>query len=211
VTVKCNATRLHELNRDFYQPLVISMVISVILCVSIRYSVSEFAFGSQYDKLLIYTSVSESEFLTYDDLITGFSIKYPPDWERAQHIDKSITFIAPKESNSDTFPAGLGIIFKEVASNMSLSFISQTQLNTLKNLYPDINILESSDITFAGHPAHKIIFTATDNTSHLRKAMQIWFKDDTKAYLITYKADVEKFPQYLPTIEKMLNTFYTSK
>jgi len=211
VTVKCNATRLHELNRDFYQPLVISMVISVILCVSIRYSVSEFAFGSQYDKLLIYTSVSESEFLTYDDLITGFSIKYPPDWERAQHIDKSITFIVPKESNSDTFPAGLGIIFKEVASNMSLSFISQTQLNTLKNLYPDINILESSDITFAGHPAHKIIFTATDNTSHLRKAMQIWFKDDTKAYLITYKADVEKFPQYLPTIEKMLNTFYTSK
>jgi len=187
------------------------MVISVILCVSIRYSVSEFAFGSQYDKLLIYTSVSESEFLTYDDLITGFSIKYPPDWERAQHIDKSITFIVPKESNSDTFPAGLGIIFKEVASNMSLSFISQTQLNTLKNLYPDINILESSDITFAGHPAHKIIFTATDNTSHLRKAMQIWFKDDTKAYLITYKADVEKFPQYLPTIEKMLNTFYTSK
>ncbi|HMK58976.1 MAG TPA: PsbP-related protein [Nitrososphaeraceae archaeon] len=211
MTVKCNATRLHELNRDFYQPLVISMVISIILCVSIRYSESEFAFGSQYDNLLIYTSVSESEFLTYDDLITGFSIKYPPDWERAQHIDKSITFIAPKESNSDTFPAGLGIIFKEVASNMSLSYISQTQLNTLKNLYPNINILESSDITFAGHPAHKIIFTATDNTSHLRKAMQIWFKDDTKAYLITYKADVEKFPQYLPTIEKMLNTFYTSK
>jgi hypothetical protein len=211
VTVKCNATKLHELNRDFYQPLVISMVISSILCVSIRYSESEFAFGSQYDNLLIYTSVSESEFLAYDDLITGFSIKYPPDWERAQHIDKSITFIAPKESNSDTFPAGLGIIFKEAASNMSLSYISQTQLNTLKNLYPDINILESSDITFAGHPAHKIIFTATDNTSHLRKAMQIWFKDDTKAYLITYKADVEKFPQYLPTIEKMLNTFYTSK
>jgi eukaryotic-like serine/threonine-protein kinase len=187
------------------------MVISIILCVSIRYSESEFAFGSQYDNLLIYTSVSESEFLAYDDLITGFSIKYPPDWERAQHIDKSITFIAPKESNSDTFPAGLGIIFKEVASNMSLSYISQTQLNTLKNLYPDINILESSDITFAGHPAHKIIFTATDSTLHLRKAMQIWFKDDTKKYLILYKADVEKFPQYLPTIEKMLNTFYTSK
>jgi len=199
------------LNQSFYQLLVISMVISVILCVSIRYSESEFSFGSQYDNLLVYASVSESEFLTYDDLITGFSIKYPPDWDRAQHIDKSITFVSPKESNSDTFPAGLGIIFKEVASNMSLSFISQTQLNTLKNLYPDINILESSDITFAGHPAHKIIFTATDNTSHLRKAMQIWFKDDTKAYLITYKADVEKFPQYLPTIEKMLNTFYTSK
>src|SRR6476620_4799336 len=113
------------------------MVISIILCVSIRYSESEFAFGSQYDTLVIYTSVSESEFLTYDDLISGFSIKYPPDWDRAQHID-------------NTIPAGLGIIFKEVSSNVSLSYISKTQLNTLKNLYPDINILESSDITFAG-------------------------------------------------------------
>ena len=43
----------------------------------------------------------ESEFLTYDDLITGFSIKYPHDWDRAQHIDKSVTFHAPKESNSN--------------------------------------------------------------------------------------------------------------
>lgn len=208
--VKSNATRLPGLNRSFLQLLVSSMAIFVIICVWAPYSESDLAFGSLYENLLVSTSVSESEFLTYDDLITGFSIKYPPDWERAQHIDESITFIAPKESNSDIFPAGLGI-FRKVASNVSLSYITQTQLKTLKNLYPDINILESFDTTFAGHPAHKIVFTATDNTSHLRKAMQIWFKTDTKTYLITYKADVEKFPQYLPTIEKMLNSFYTSK
>ena len=154
---------------------------------------------------------SESEFLTYDDLITGFSMKYPPDWERSQHIDKSTTFLAPRESNSDTNPAEIRIMAIDTGSNTTLASITQRQLSTLKNLYPDIQVLESIETIFLGHPAHMIIFTATDNTQNLRKAMQIWFKEDTKAYLITYKSDNERFSKYLPTIDKMLNSFYTYK
>lgn len=153
----------------------------------------------------------QSEFLTYDDLITGFSIKYPQDWDRAQHIDKSVTFHAPKESNSDINPADLGIMVIQVESNTTLASITQNQLDTLKNLYPDFQIQESVETIFLGHPAHMIIFTATDNTQNMRKAMQIWFKDESKAYLVTYKSDNERFSKYLPTIDRMLNTFYTYK
>jgi len=166
------------------------------------------AFGSIHANPII-PITSESEFLTYDDLITGFGMKYPPDWERSQHIDKSVTFLAPRESNSDTNPAEVRIMV--IGSNTTLTSITQTQLSTLKNLYPDIQVLESIETTFLGHPAHMIIFTATDNTHNLRKAMQIWFKEDTKAYLITYKSDSERFSKYLPTIDKMLNSFYTYK
>jgi hypothetical protein len=150
----------------------------------------------------------ETDFLTYDDVITGFSIKYPSEWQLAQRIDKSVTFIAPREGASDIFPAGLAIMSKEVPVNLSLSLITQIQLTTLKNLYPDIYISQSSDMLFAGYPAHKIIFTATDNTNHLRKAMQIWFKEDSRSFLMTYKAGVESFPKYLSTLETMLNSFY---
>ncbi|TLX88501.1 MAG: hypothetical protein E6K97_07095 [Thaumarchaeota archaeon] len=166
------------------------------------------AFGSIHANPII-PITSESEFLTYDDLITGFGMKYPPDWERSQHIDKSVTFLAPRESNSDTNPAEVRIMV--IGSNTTLTSITQTQLSTLKNLYPDIQILESIESTFLGHPAHMIIFTATDDTQNLRKAMQIWFKEDTKAFLITYKSDNERFSKYLPTIDKMLNSFYTYK
>src|SRR5206468_9569703 len=165
-------------------------------------------FGSFHENPII-PITSESEFLTYDDLITGFGMKYPPDWERSQHIDKSVTFLAPRESNSDTNPAEVRIMV--IGSNTTLTSITQTQLSTLKNLYPDIQILESIESTFLGHPAHMIIFTATDDTQNLRKAMQIWFKEDTKAFLITYKSDNERFSKYLPTIDKMLNSFYTYK
>jgi hypothetical protein len=191
-----------------------SIALSVLTIFSIflivDYLEHNLAFGSFHENSII-TIGLDSEFLTYDDLITGFSIKYPPDWERAQHIDKSVTFLAPKESNLDTNPAGLGIMVIEVESNNTLASITQNQLNKLKNLYPDIQILESMETIFLGHPSHMIIFTATDNTQSMRKAMQIWFKEDNKAFLMTYKSDNQRYSKYLPTIDKMLNSFYTYK
>ena len=192
----------------------LSIVLSALTIFSIflivDYLEHNLAFGSFHENPII-TIGLDSEFLTYDDIITGFSIKYPPDWERAQHLDKSVTFLAPRESNSDTNPAGLGIMVIEVESNKSLVSITQNQLNTLKNLYPDIQILESMETIFLGHPSHMIIFTATDNTQSMRKAMQIWFKEDNKAFLMTYKSDNERYSKYLPIIDKMLNSFYTYK
>ncbi len=194
----------------------ISIVLSILTVFAtvhtvINYLEYNLAFGSFHENPMVPILISDSEYLTYDDLITGFSIKYPPDWERAQHIDKSVTFLAPRESNLDTNPAGLGIMTKEIVSNTTLPSITQTQLDTLRNLYPDINILESIETTFLGHPAHMVVFTATDNTQNMRKAMQIWFKEDTRAFLMTYKSDNERFSKYLPTIDKMLNSFYTYK
>lgn len=191
----------------------LSIALSVLTIFSIfliDYLEDNLAFGSFHENPII-TIGLDSEFLTYDDIITGFSIKYPPDWERAQHLDKSVTFLAPRESNSDTNPAGLGIMVIEVESNKTLASITQNQLNTLKNLYPDIQILESMETIFLGHPSHMIIFTATDNTQSMRKAMQIWFKEDNKAFLMTYKSDNQRYSKYLPTIDKMLNSFYTYK
>ena len=198
-----------EINRS---SLSIALSVSAIFLIYliIDHTEHNMAFALFHENPIIPISV-ESEFLTYDDIITGFSMKYPQDWDRAQHIDKSVTFRAPKEINSDTNPADLRIMAIEVGSNTTLSTITQNQLNTLKKLYPDFQIQESVETAFVGHPAHMIIFTATDNTQNMRKAMQIWFKEDAKAFLVTYKSDNERFSKYLSTIDRMLNTFYTYK
>lgn len=166
------------------------------------------AFGAFRNHIVI-RWVSISDFLTYDDILSGFSIKYPSDWQVEQGIDRALRFKAPRDSSSsDSSPAGLAITYKEVLANLSLSSITQTQLSTLKSLYPDLKLLESGETTFAGRPVYKIVFTATDPDQHFKKAMQIWFKEGTKAYLITYKANVDTFSKYLSTIEQMLNSFY---
>jgi eukaryotic-like serine/threonine-protein kinase len=203
-----------EINQNRISIVLSILTVFITFHVIIGFVEYNLAFSSFYENPMVPIPISEAEFLTYDDIVSGFSIKYPPGWERAQNVDKSVTFLVPKENNSDIHPAGLGIMFKEIVSNMTnttLASITQTQLSTLKNLYPDIKILESIETTFLGHPAHKIIFTATDNTQNMRKAMQIWFKEETKKYLMTYKSDNERFSKYLPTIDKMLNSFYTYK
>ena len=197
-----------------YSPCVgLSISLLVFGCLIITFASACCCFGSNFAFGIFQSQIGTklievSDLLTYDDMINGFSLKYPSDWQLAQHIDRSVSFIAPREGAADIYPAGFAIMVKKVPANLSLSMITQKQLETLKTLYPDFHILETSDISFFALPAHKIVFTATDTTGHLRKAMQIWFKEETKTFLFTYKSNVEAFPKYLSTIELMLNSFY---
>lgn len=60
----------------------ISIALSVVAIFSIfliiNYLEHNLAFGSFHENPIV-TIGLDSEFLTYDDLITGFSIKYPQD------------------------------------------------------------------------------------------------------------------------------------
>jgi serine/threonine-protein kinase len=80
-------------------------------------------------------------------------------------------------------------------------------MSDLKRSNPDLNVLESTSTTIAGKPAHKIVFSAIDNKEVKRKAMQVWTVIGNKAILITYKAEPDKFSSYLPTIERMIDSF----
>jgi eukaryotic-like serine/threonine-protein kinase len=189
-------------------PLVLTIFNFLFIFLVLAYYSEDAAFGFFRNDIVI-SWVTVSDFLTYDDILSGFSIKYPPDWQLEQGIDRALRFKAPRDgTSSDSSPAGLAITFKEVPANVSLSTITQTQLGTLKNLYPDFKLLESGETSFGGRPAYRIVFTATDPDQLFKKAMQIWFKESTKAYLITYKADVDTFSNYLSTVEQMLNSFY---
>ncbi|MDQ4056187.1 MAG: hypothetical protein M3156_02090 [Thermoproteota archaeon] len=47
--------------------------------------------------------------LTYQDDRLGIVIQYPSNWERLVDLDGFITFIAAKEIDSTTYPAGIGL------------------------------------------------------------------------------------------------------
>jgi hypothetical protein len=100
-----------------------------------------------------------------------------------------ITIIAPSESDSVTYPDGLGLRVQKLrTNNLSLKDITKVQMKNLTQNYSELQITESSSTTIYGSPAHKIEFTATDDKEQKRKAIQIWTLND-KAYLFTYKAD----------------------
>ncbi|MDQ3974933.1 MAG: hypothetical protein M3264_00265 [Thermoproteota archaeon] len=105
-------------------------------------------------------------------------------------MDGFVTFIAPRESDSPTYPAGIGLRVEELSSRtVPLEEITRVQIENLTPSYPDFDLIESSATTLAANPAYKIEFTATDDKEEKCNAIQIWTLKDDKAYLFTYKAD----------------------
>jgi hypothetical protein len=55
------------------------------------------------------SSPVSSNMLSYEDGRLGIVIQYPLNWERIVDLDGFITFIAPKEIDSTTYPARIGL------------------------------------------------------------------------------------------------------
>jgi len=151
---------------------------------------------------------NNNNFLTYQDSTLGIKIDYPVGWTHELHAGSLVTFLASLESDSNTYPAGLGVTVKHLGSrNTSLNEVTKVQIKNLTQSHPDFKLVESTNSILAGNIAHKIVFSATDNMIHERRAMQIWtFKGDN-AYLITYKAEPGEYAKYLPLIQKMVDSF----
>ena len=150
---------------------------------------------------------AQEQFLTYEAITTGISIQFPSDWEKSVNLDNFVTFRAQPETDTRVYPAALGLKIQDLASqNVSLQEVTKVQISELKATNPNLKLLESTSTTLADKPAHKVVFSATDNNQVERKAMQLWTVIDDKAILITYKAQPDKYSSYLPTIEKMINS-----
>ena len=151
---------------------------------------------------------TNNNFLTYQDNILRIKIDYPAGWIHELHAGGLITFLPSLKGNSNTYPAALGITVQHLKSkNMPLSDITKIQIKNLTQNHADFKLLESTDFRLAGNIAKKIVFTATDSKNHERKVMQIWTLNEDKAYLITYKAEPGQYSKYLPTIQKMVDSF----
>ncbi|HZE77971.1 MAG TPA: PsbP-related protein [Nitrososphaeraceae archaeon] len=149
-----------------------------------------------------------NNFLTYQDSTLGIKIDYPAGWTQELHVGGLVTFLTMLESDTNTYPAGLGVTVQNLASkNTSLNEITKVQIKNLTQNHPDFKLIESTKSMLAGIVAHKIVFIATDNSGHERKAMQIWTLKDGRAYLLTYKAQPEEFSHYLPLVQKMIDSF----
>ena len=167
---------------------------------STLYAFALFGFGS--------SPKDNNNFLTYQDSTLGIKIDYPAGWAQELHVGGLVTFLTMLESDTNTYPAGLGVKVQNLASkNTSLNEITKVQIKNLTQNHPDFKLIESTKSMLAGIVAHKIVFIATDNSGHERKAMQIWTLKDDRAYLLTYKAQPEEFSHYLPLVQKMIDSF----
>jgi hypothetical protein len=149
---------------------------------------------------------SSDDFKLYENTKLKLSIQYPSTWQKEERLNDFVTFLSPiVDSSHYKSPAGLGISSLSV-SNVSLNTIVNIHLKNMTNNLKDFQLIESSDTVLADNRlAKKIIFTAMDDEEK-KQALQLITKNKDKVYLITYKAYVDKYEQYFPIIQKMLNS-----
>lgn len=149
---------------------------------------------------------SQDEFKPYENTKLKLSIQYPSSWQKEERLNDFVTFVAPiVDSSQYKSPAGLGISSLSV-TNVSLNTIAKVHLKNMSNNLKDFQLIESSDTVLADNrPAKKITFTALDGEEK-KQALQLITKNNDKVYLITYKAYLDKYEQYFPIIQTMLNS-----
>jgi hypothetical protein len=156
---------------------------------------------------LFHTPPMAASLVTFEDRGLGLMIKYPSNWERSKIGQDQVTFIAPRESDSPSFPAGLGIKSHNISSaDSTLESIAKEIIADLEGNTQDFTLLSSSKSKLNSFDAYEISFSATDDNDAKRTAMQIVVRPDNLVYVITYKADPEKYESYLPVIQSMLDS-----
>jgi eukaryotic-like serine/threonine-protein kinase len=152
--------------------------------------------------------------LTYQNPIQGIKMQYPSDWTVSQNGLRDFSdvagFFAPFGNISDVFPGRLILSIRHYSENVTLNEYNNLVNSSLRQ--PTVQITESSPSTLAGNPAHKIVFLASPGIAPFKiETMLVWMVKGNNVYTISFNSEPEKFPTYVPTVEKMINSFELTK
>jgi PsbP-like protein len=156
-------------------------------------------------KQLLTAIKAAEKFSTYKSPSYKIKIDYPVNWTKVeQGLGKPlvVAFTSPKEDVYDRFLESVAIRIVQVSKQITLDQFVQLSVNDLKNKNPDLKILESASTRLSGMPAHRTIYNKQGRT-HLNLAI---IKLNT-VYMIIYVAETSKYPIYLPTAQKIINSF----
>jgi hypothetical protein len=157
---------------------------------------------------LFFFDEQKQPMLTYENNDFKFKINYPNNWEKSVKLNNEITFIAPKETDATTSPAGLIVKVVSLQSkNVSLGSISTALISQLKKEHKDFKLESSSQYVIDGRNGKQLLFTATDNNLQNRKALQIITMDKNNIFIITYKASIDNYAKYENIIKDMIGSF----
>jgi eukaryotic-like serine/threonine-protein kinase len=157
-------------------------------------------------------SKNSSNFLTYENLSFGIKILYPANWDKQENTSSSsnnstlydiVTFSPPLKNSSN-------IIGKLAVKVDNISDIKPTTLANyadaiISDLKQDFRVTESNT-TLSGNPAYKVVYTGLEESVDLQAMLVMAIKWD-RVYMISYTAEPEKYSYYLPTVQKMIDSF----
>ena len=163
-------------------------------------------------------------FSLYDNKTLGIKIPYPSNWEKLEGVGSFVfspdvvvfrSHLNASNSNQNSNatqqipPAVLVVSIDKNLPTSDLNIYSNATIKHILHNTVGSKILESTDTKLAGSPAHRIVGTFKQANNDL-KVLDIWTIKDSQLYRITFYAQQTKYADYLPTIQKMIDSFQIS-
>ncbi|MGL5831742.1 MAG: PsbP-related protein, partial [Waterburya sp.] len=154
------------------------------------------------------TTEPEIKLSLYQDPSQGFEVGYPELWSKENRDDffaTGVIFLSPLENAQDTFKEQVSILVEVLPQDMSLAKYTEESIAEIKRL-SDPNVSTAQTINLGKQEARQVIYSGEENGTPVRR-MQTWSIKNNQAYVITYTAQPDSYESYLPTVEKMIESF----
>ena len=138
----------------------------------------------------------------------NFKVRYPASWKLDETGKAgSIFFIfAPPDSTGDPFFENLNLVVQNLQeSGIDLDKFVEISESQVKTMMANSQIIKSARLD--GNPAcHEIVFSGTSGIYKL-KFRQFYWLINKKSYVLTFTATQNSYSDYLPTAEKIMDSF----
>jgi eukaryotic-like serine/threonine-protein kinase len=201
------------------------VVAAIVLCLSIVTSLTIYLPKQVVAEAEQSTNTKNATvFSLYDNRTLGIRILYPSNWEKLEGVGSFVfspdvvvfrSHSNASNSNQNTNATQLippAVLVVSIDKNLPTSDLNLYSNATIKHILQNTvgsKIIESTDTKLAGYPAHKIVGTFKQANNDL-KVLDIWTIKDSKLYRITFYAQQTKYADYLPTIQKIIDSFQIS-
>jgi eukaryotic-like serine/threonine-protein kinase len=162
---------------------------------------------------------NDNKMLTYENSTYGIRMQYPSNWHKEENLSSSdnnsmlvdvVKFSSPTKNASDTFSESLDLKIDNISDIQPITLAKYAN-NSIEDLTKDFDVIKlDRNASLSDNPAYKLVYNGAEEGVNLQAMLILTIKGD-KAYIISYIAEPTKFYYYLPTLQKMINSFQITK
>ena len=166
--------------------------------------------GPLYDNSSVYANPANVNFSSYENLELGIETEYPSNWDIDDYPSLySVYFYSLPEHSNDTLRDFLRIDVRNDSSvDSTIDFVNVKDADVL----PNLRFIEAphNTTTLSNASTAKSVYTYSDSMQGEVKVLKLAIENNDKFYVFNYTAQTPNFNNYLPTIEKMIESLKTT-
>ena len=183
-------------------PATISLILLFLLSFGIQQSIAEWKIPSP---------ITSNNFIEHKNTELGYKVKYPDNWNKLESTNYTLFYPPLMQEETEENPS----IYLKIANTslpdipLSLQSIVDETVKNLNSTLDNFKLLNSNKIfqnNDNNRDANLLVYTYK-KSDEIIKTQDIGYIVNNDLFLISYVSNLDNYYKYLPTIEKMGESF----